>query len=273
MKWILLFVVATHSSYLGGQTLEQTFDFAESQYQLGWFDRAEKAYKRVLFFDQENQYRGRCMEILAELAQKKGDFTDALNYLDQAYFLSQDEEEQNRFQLQRIQIFIATDQMQKALAEVYQTDLSFDSIRLRIYEAYCQYWLKDFDEVTVLLTGMLDQKTVERFINRAEKIEKMNPNFYQTMSYIFPGLGQILLGDVKQSVNSMLLNGGLAVLFIHTARRLSFFDAVISVIPWFYRYYNGGAKLTKQLAQEKKKKRHQKHLKELLQKIEATTTP
>ena len=104
-------------------------------------------------------------------------------------------------------------------------------------------------------------------LEKARKIEKLNPKFYQTLSYILPGSGQILLGDVKESFNSLLLNGGLAVLFIHTANRLSFFDAVLSVVPWFYRYYAGGAKLTRTLALEKKDKRHRQNLAEIVQAV------
>lgn len=248
-------------------TLSETFEFAEEQYEQGWFDRAERTYKRVLFFDVQNEYRGRCMEVLADLAMKKDRYHEALNYLDQAYFLTEDHHLKSAFQLDRIKIFIQTDQMQKALAEIYQTSAGFDENRTKLYEGYCHYWLKDFEAAKISFSDLIETNELLRAIQQAEKIERMNPKFYQTMSYIIPGFGQILLGDVKQSLNSLLLNGGLAVLFINTARRLSFFDGAIAVLPWFQRYYSGGAKLTRQLALDKKKKRHQRNLQKMLDQI------
>ncbi len=270
VKWIILSIVATSSWVaIAAQTLEQTFNYAEQQLALGWNDRAEKAYKRVLFFDTENRFRGQCMEALADLALEKDQYQDALNYLDQAYFLSRDLQQQNEYQTKRIRIYLETNQVQKALTEIYQTDETFDTSRIKVYEAYCQYWLKDFDAMEAALQGLMSTAELSQIRKRAEKIERMNPKFYQTMSYLIPGLGQVLLGDLGQSVNSMLLSAGLATLFIHTAKRLTFFDAVISVIPWFYRYYSGGAKLTRQLAIEKKMQRHKENVQDLLTKIQS----
>ena len=252
---------------LPGQSLSETFLFANEQLAQGWTKSAEKAFKRVLFFDTDNKYRGRCMEVLANLALEQGKYQDALNYLDQAYFLATDAAEANDFQTKRIQIYIETNQIQKALSEIYQTDETFDTMRIKLYEGYCQYWLRDFDAMALAMHGILDPVLIQDFKAKGERIERMNPRFYQTMSYIFPGLGQLLLGEVKQSANSLVLSAALATLFIETARRLTLFDAIISVVPWFYRYYSGGAKLTLQLAEEKKKRRHEKNLKNMLSAI------
>ncbi len=268
MKWMLSSIVVISclsSSY--SQNLEQTFQFAEQQLAEGWEARAEKAYKRVLFFDHENKYRGRCMEVLADLAIEKGETLEALNYLDQAYFLSRDSEQQNELQLRRIQLYIESGQTAQALAEIYQMDEEFDPKRLKLYEAYCHYWLKDFDEARQALVSMTSINDLDRFMKNARKIEKLNPKFYQTLSYIIPGLGQILLGDFKQSLNSLLLNVGLAALFIHTSMQLSFYDGAISIFPWFFRYYTGGAKLTSQLAIETKIARHKENFNWILDRI------
>ena len=104
-------------------------------------------------------------------------------------------------------------------------------------------------------------------ISKGLQIEKLNPKTYEVISYLFPGLGQIILGDARNSVNSILLNGTLVVLFIDTARKLSFFDATISVLPWLFRYYTGGAKLTRSLALQKKGEKHEENLMQIIKTI------
>ncbi len=269
-RWIALLIAATSLAVCPGegQTLDETFAFAEQQLAAGEDHAAEKAFKRVIFFDRQARHRARCVEALAYLSEKKGELTEALNYLDQAYYLTTDEQRQFDYQIRRVQIYLQTNQWQRALAEVYQLDDSYAQERALLYEGYCQYMLRDFEAAAGAFDGLLTSEMLSKHLAKARRIETLNPKFYQTMSYILPGSGQILLGDVKESLNSLLLNGGLAALFIHTANRLSFFDAVLSVVPWFYRYYAGGAKLTKTLAMEKKAKRHRENLAEMVQAIQ-----
>jgi tetratricopeptide (TPR) repeat protein len=254
------------------QNLAETFELAEMQYAQRNFVFAEKTYKRVLYFDSENQYRGQSMEKLAHIALANGQLQEALNYFDQAYFSLKNPQQQINIQFTRVQIFIRLHAWQKALAELYQIDSADDEQRALLYEGYCQYQLKDFDAAQMVFSAMLNnanaQSSLDAFFQDARKIEKMNPKTYQVLSYFIPGLGQILLGDAKSSMNSTFLNTALALLFIDTANKLSLFDATLSVIPWFYRYYAGGAKLTKDLAITKKYKRHQENLAAIIDYLE-----
>ncbi|NND32113.1 MAG: hypothetical protein HKN76_05930 [Saprospiraceae bacterium] len=270
MKWIKLFIAVTsvfiHAS---GQNLEQTFTLAQNQFEKGEFYQSEKTYKRVLFFDSSNIFRGRATEKLAHISIVKNDLQEALNYFDQAYFSISNQQIRTDIQFERIQLFIETQEFQKALAELYQVDIiEGNAERIALYEGYCQYLLKDFEAARsaflILAQDSLVANNINQKIKRALQIEKMNPKTYQILSYIVPGLGQILLGETKNSINSILLNTGLTLLFIETARKLSLFDATLSVIPWFYRYYAGGAKLTKDLAIEKKQRRHEENLSQLI---------
>lgn len=250
------------------QNIDETYRYALEQYDLGNQRAAEKAFERVLYFDHDNTYRSACILKLSEIASSAKDQLTTLNYLDQAYFLTDDVQQQLDIQFERVRIFIRLQDYQKALAELYQMNADLQTERVALYEGYCQYMLKDFlaaeSAFNVLCDNPSQKEALSKLIVRAEKIEKINPQTYQILSYILPGFGQILLGDTKNSLNSVLLNGVLVVLFIDTARKLSLFDASISVLPWLFRYYSGGAKLTKQLAVEKKEAKHQENLMKLI---------
>jgi tetratricopeptide (TPR) repeat protein len=265
MKWIKQFIIVTSFAQTGlGQNLQQTFEFGQQQFDQNHWQIAEKTFHRVLFFDEENIYRAECLRGLAVISKLNGDETAALNYLDQLYFISKDPEIQSDLQFDRIQIFIEQHEFQKALAELYQIESDIAPFRLALYEGYCQYMLHDFvateQAFETLCKTPIEKEALAKFLLEAEKIEKFNPKTFQILSYFIPGLGQILLGDTKSSLNSLLLNGGLVVLFIDTARKLSLFDATLSVLPWFYRYYTGGVKVTKDLAIERKENLHKQNL-------------
>ena len=273
MKWIKILCLVISSCHLNvsAQNLAQTYQFAVDQYALGNRNVAEKAFKRVLFFDRENQYRTECLLKLAEISDSSDDQLTTLNYLGQAYFQTSDPYLQNTIQFNRVKIFIETSAYQKALAELYQIDTEIYPDRVSLYEGYCHYMLRDFLSAEAafgtLCRTPASKMELTDLISKGLQIEKLNPKTYEIISYLFPGLGQIILGDARNSVNSILLNGTLVVLFIDTARKLSFFDATISVLPWLFRYYTGGAKLTRSLALQKKGEKHEENLMQIIKTI------
>lgn len=270
MKWIKIFwiVISCCQLELTAQTLEQTYQFAQSQFSLGNQRAAEKAFKRVLFFDKQNLFRTECLIRLSQISDLNADPQATLNYLDQAYFQTDDVHRQYEIQFDRIKILVQTADYQKALAEIYQMDADLSADRLALYEGFCHYMLKDFlssEAAFGTLCHTLEKKqALNLLIEEAHKIEKINPRTYQILSYIVPGMGQIILGDARNSINSILLNGALVILFIDTARKLSFFDATISVLPWLFRYYTGGTKVARDLAIQKKKERHEDNLRQII---------
>jgi hypothetical protein len=69
---------------------------------------------------------------------------------------------------------------------------------------------------------------------------------------IIPGVGQLYLGEYEAAINSFLLTGFFTGLYIVAMGNLSLLDAVLSVAPWFHRYYQGGLLQAKALAIKKK---------------------
>jgi len=97
-----------------------------------------------------------------------------------------------------------------------------------------------------------NKKEVAVFINKAYKISRRyNPIMVQWMSLI-PGLGQAWCGYYKESANAFLLSGALVLLFADVSYQYNLIDGLLSVYPWFNRYYKGGITKSYKLAERKR---------------------
>ena len=73
-----------------------------------------------------------------------------------------------------------------------------------------------------------------------------------------PGLGQFYAGDIKNGINSLVINALFVGLFTYSFVTISPIDAYFSVLPWFQRYYKGGYTKAGIIAEQKVKKRRAK---------------
>ena len=88
-----------------------------------------------------------------------------------------------------------------------------------------------------------------------ESIKGPKPKKARILSTFLPGLGQLYAGDIKNGINSFVLTGVLFVLGINTAINLTLLDALMTVAPWFQRYYMGGYNRAENIAAEKFKEK------------------
>ena len=90
-----------------------------------------------------------------------------------------------------------------------------------------------------------DSVDLRKYKNLFEKAErKLNPkraDRLKTLSLFIPGSGQIIAGNAKSGINSLLLIGGLSAFYISTARQYGTISAAITVLPWLSRYHVGGS--------------------------------
>ncbi len=264
----LVLIISIWGQPLNAQDLHQTYELTRWHLALGEFDAAESLMKRLLYFDSDHVYRKFCLLEMSRLSRSRGNTQVALNYLDQVYFLETDLVQQRALAIERVSILIELTDFQRALAEIYQVDWDNDRGAGALFEGFCLYMLGEFQQAhTVFLTLCVSEdcsSQVNKYLKKANKIDKMKPTLYQTLSHILPGSGQLLLGDAGNSLNSLMLTGGLITLFVYSAQSLSLFDASLAILPWFYRYYTGGAKLTRQLVYDKKAAKHRRNLSDLL---------
>lgn len=112
------------------------------------------------------------------------------------------------------------------------------------------------------------QQSLIKLFEKNQKISKLNPDKAKRMSQFLPGLGQFYAGDIKNGLNSLLLTGGLLTWGINIGLNSTFLDAAFTIVPWFQRYYLGGADRAKVIAENAIKRRRHKVYNEILDVIE-----
>ncbi len=266
---IFLILITSLSGF--SQDIEQSFLFANTLYANQQYQEAQETYKRVLFFDKENQYGSRVYRNMANCLYETGSFAEAAYYYDLAYF-THTGDEQIEITLKKASCHLILQEYNLAQIELFNLpeDLSKGYAEQKtFYEAMMAFAIEDFNKAEQLFKQVAsDTLVIDQLFRENDKINKLSPKKAKILSIIFPGLGQFYAGDIKNGLNSMILTGGLFYLGLRSAINTSLIDATISVLPWFQRYYSGGFKKAEVIAEAKIKERRFKVFNELLDEVE-----
>lgn len=238
------------------QNLEQTLAFADQQLEMGHPKIAIQAYKRIIFFKTDD-FRENVFSRLADAYYQTSEFKDAAKYYDLAYAYEKNDSLKNEFILKGAFCQLIEQEYSKSLLELHaiQTGLTTEQRRKKNFYLGIAYFGNDeFEKSEEHFKSCLEEESekeqVEALFTEIRKI-KLNPKTAKTLSIILPGLGQFYAGDIKNGLNSLILTGGLATLFVFSASKFTVFDASISIVPWFLRYYIGGFNKAEEIAQSK----------------------
>lgn len=238
------------------QNVQETLAFGHEQYEKKQFDLAIKSYRRVLFFE-PNQAK----EIYSRLGfaywEAYGDWKNSIYYFDLAYQVSEDVEEQKRIIFTKIQVYLLVEKYDDALLELASLDedeLRKEEIkRKRFYQGIIFFQKRAYKKAEksfkeCISDSLSQEKLHKLFVDFDNKSKKFRPKKIKNMSICLPGLGQCYCGKWKAGVNSFLLTGGLATAFVFTGQGYAFLDALLTIFPWFQRYYSGGYEKAYQVA-------------------------
>ncbi len=246
---------------LQAQSLEQTLEYGNKLYEQHYYDQAIPVFERVLFFG-NRQTTPEVTFRLARSYQETNQFEKALAYYDEAYQLSKDADLKMEVSFQKALLYLSSNNPGFALLELLsiQADTNEDmqmrklfflgATRLKMeHYSLAEKHFRDY----FILSGQESALPIleERFKDTLD-IHRINPKLAAYMSLIIPGSGQLYAHAYKEALNSFLLVGGLEVLFIFTAGKVSLLDAYLSVFPWWQRYYGGGFKGARKAAENRK---------------------
>lgn len=236
----------------------------------GNYDLALKELLRVHFYDRS----GKEVRVLSDISycfEQLGDFPNAIKYQSK-YLRQQDLSDAERLSAsyRKVQLRLSSNP-QLALAELYQLNSTFikaDPDRYHYYEAMIHYRNNNTD----LCQNALAKLSYSNAVNQ-EAYNKLQEEIYSNankkhnharfLSTVIPGLGQAVNGDVQDGFNSAIINGAMIALFFYVTGNLSFGDAVISVLPWFGRFYVGGMQNAKNASRNKQKRKKEQLLEQL----------
>ena len=259
-KYYIVFLLISEIFLTGlkGQSLDQTFQLAQTETRMGQYELAISLFQRVLFFS-DGPYRDKSFLALAECYSHVKESGKALMFYDLAYDNARSDSLANEILFKKAALKLLEGRFMQALSDLFSiTPISHsDSLRLNLYLASSYFGIKNFKLARSYFHGCIppadssSKKQIDVLFQRNEKYHRLNPKAAKIMSIVVPGSGQLYSGHIKEGLNSLLLTGGLAWLTFNTMIRLSYLDAIVSVFPWFYRYYSGGLSNAGELANER----------------------
>ena len=100
--------------------------------------------------------------------------------------------------------------------------------------------LNSSERYLLQLTERSDSAKIVKIFSEINKVNKIRPGVAKNLSMLLPGAGQIYYGDIKNGINSFVLNGLLVAAGVYFAFEYTVLDAILFTGPFFRRYYKGG---------------------------------
>jgi len=250
-------------SFLPAQTANETLLFAREQAAVGNKTLALKTYQRVLYFSGD-RYRDECQVQLATLSAELGDFEKSVFYCDLLYQSAGTDSLRYEALFRKTGMLMLQNQYKKALIELFSLPKALPEpwkSRKQLYLGAAHFGIREFDLARADLLPLFapedkhGRAEFERLMRQAERVSRKSPKTARILSMILPGAGQFYAGDIKNGINSLLLNGLLGYWFVATGISYTFVDAAATVTPWLFRYYGGGIRRAGEILEEKKEER------------------
>lgn len=271
-KLFFLIINLIASFAVSAQSVSDIVKFADNQFEQENYAIASKEYNRALFFGSENS------DIIslqiAHCYQQLSEYELSSNFYDKAYRLSTNDSIKAEAILGKTFCLILEKKFILAMNELFNIPENItpqQKIQYHFLNGISSYGIHDdstsYNEfLKVLQLSSISAEETTALQSEFQKVhrydKRYNPNRAYIMSGIIPGSGQLSSGAIKDGVNSFLLVGGLFLISVRMIGLYSFWDTVISILPWIQRYYMGGMDKAEGLAISKiEEKRNESYLK------------
>jgi hypothetical protein len=267
--WLMIF---SFQLQIRSQNLEQTIKFADKQFELQNYQLAVKEYQRALFFAQGKQLDYLYQQIAHSYFVNK-QFEQAIYFYELSYKTAINDSVKYERIFNKSQCYLISGDYNHSIYELMNLPDSLSTYfrdRKKFYFALSYFGLEDFKKSESYFLSLLPENEqagrdeISKLFRQKKNLYRPNPNTAKTLSIILPGSGQMYAGDVKNSLNSLLLTGSFVMLGIVMTQEYSVLDAVLTALSWFTRYHKGGYLSAKKIAQEKRAIRRDKSYKKLL---------
>lgn len=246
------------------QTIAETYQYCKAQYQEQQYQNAIESGRRVLFFDDSNVFKKEVTKILGKAYFQNGEYQKSAKYYDISYeYASGNDSTPHQLIMKKAMALLMNGTLQLAKAELLTLPpdlnpreerqqhllLGITAFQRASFPKAKQYFKKAVPDS--------DSSRVNKLFRKNKALKRYDSWLPRIMSLVIPGSGQMVLGDFKNGINSLLLTGAIYTLFINTAQAYSYLEAIAGIFPTFQRYYVGGYQKVKDIQMQKKaKERH-----------------
>ncbi len=256
-----------------GQTARQIYSLANKLFKEERYEAAIPFYTRTAFFSDSLKAMSFYKIGMSNLYQ--GNFAEAEHYLEFASQSETSDSSRCEILMDKALLYLLSDRYDLAQLELAGID---DAYVYNFFERFQiltgvslmgQHKYEESKDHFKLILPVTEYYKLDSLIGIAIKWDNKKTGIAFYSSLCLPGSGQLLYGNIKESVNSLMLNSGLIALMYLVYTEYGFLDATLSVLPWLGRYYLGGAIKAENLALQKKQMMHNKILYETLTFLES----
>jgi tetratricopeptide (TPR) repeat protein len=252
---VFSFLVAC--SILEGQTIDETYLFANQNFLTGKYQQALAEFQRVAFFDYEQQYNDVYKKI-GDSFFKIGEYDMAVQNYNIALRIAENDSLRIEHIFEKVKCYFQQNNYLLAINELLgapkPTSVYLEN-KYQVYLATSYFGNSQYENSLNAFEKIIPVQLRPDLVNifaDFEKVQKrFDPNRIQTMSMFFPGLGQLYIGEIGPALNSILLIGGIATGSFFLWQSYGFVNAFLSTSSWYYRYYKGGYLKARKIANHK----------------------
>tara|TARA_B110001452_G_scaffold71163_1_gene57432 strand:- start:498 stop:1337 length:840 start_codon:yes stop_codon:yes gene_type:complete len=257
-NWIIYLISLLYTTTLTGQKQEESFQIALENFHSENYDLCIPYFKRIAFFESDNITN---LNYLAESYNKIKSYDNALVHYSLMYNLLSNDSLKNEVCFEMAKCYMSQEKYDYAEIEILnikELNNYFKSrknyylfliyLNKREFELSKNYFLNisEFSDSNI-------NQVQSSFSHLEKKIRRTNPKAASVLSMLIPGSGQMFYGNFSSGINSLLLTTTALTVFTIISIRYSYIDAILSVFPYYQRYYIGGVINAINFAEEKNK--------------------
>jgi len=267
-NWIIYLISLLYAVTVAGQKQEESFQIALKNFHSEKYDLCIPYFKRIAFFESDNITN---LNYLAESYQKIKSYDNALVHYSLIYNLLTNDSLKNEVCFEMAKCYMSEDKYEYAEIEIlnikelnnyFKSRKNYYLFLIYLYDGEFELSKNYFLNIREFSDANINQ--IERSFSHLEKkIRRTNPKVASALSMVIPGSGQVYSGNLSSGINSLLLTTTALSIFTIISFRYSPIEAILSVFPYYQRYYIGGVLNAINFVEEKNRIRCHKTVIEL----------
>jgi len=244
----------------------------------GNYDAAITEYKRFLFFHPNDPRVGEVYYNIGLAYRAQSLWTEAIAALRTATHYAEDRESKSEYQLTLAVTLIGTKNYDLAELELIKVMLRNPSAhlhqRMLFLQAVLYIYQFRWEDARSVLPEYTTDEQLETLLDAAINTPQKSANVASVLSKVLPGLGHIYVGDWRDGLNALLLNGAFGFLTLDAVLDGHYTDAALWGGLVLLRYYRGNTFRAKTAVEQFNLQKSRQAAEALLQRLqEIVDTP
>jgi tetratricopeptide (TPR) repeat protein len=237
----LLFVPLIFNSLFSQNYLDKQDEFANLLYGRKEYYDAITEYKRLLFFDKENNYLYSANLMIGSCYKNGAKLDDAIKYFSLANANSVGDEEyyNSKIEIVRCNILRRTTDQAVLMLNELSKDIRFQNKKADIdyWRGWAYIFSDDWKRAAMEFNKINPDHPLKKLCEQTEG-ELYSVEFAKIISFIIPGAGQVYTGNYLSGLMSLAWNGALVYLSVNSFLEERAFDGLITT-GLFFRFHRG----------------------------------